>query len=134
MLNGEMIRINTIDKINLGGYIVKLVLYVRTTEEKWKNIMSDFKTRVESALTDKRLAAEIKVLQSNNTDKCNFQVPPDDSFPSLHRLMDFCYNFCQDIKMRDEVDLQFVALRTNLEQTFLAYAAHQKVNEQGNAR
>lgn len=129
MLNAEMIRINTIEKIPLDGYMVKLSLYTKTEEERWKRIVDGFKERLEASMTDSRNSQHVKIMQSNNTDKCNFHVPKDSKFNSISSLMKFCHEYCDHVKENEQIDLHFVSVKTNLEQTFLAYAIHQKVND-----
>lgn len=129
MLNSEIIRINTLDKITMDGHIVKLTALTRSSEEEWKKITDKFLETLKGKIEGMGESEEVKILQGNSTDKCNIQVPNNKTFTSIHSLMQLCYTFCEDIKNTSQIDLNYVVLRTNLEQTFLAYAAHQRVNE-----
>lgn len=134
MINGEIVRVNSIDRINLGGYIVKLFLHSKLPTDKWNSIVSGFRSRLESEMVDKEQTSHIKVMQSVATQKCNFHIPLDASFGTVSSLMLLCYTYSQDLKATDGTELSYLAMKTNLEQTFLAYAARQKINDQGNAR
>lgn len=129
MLNAELIRINTLSKITLEGFMVKLSSSSKLPEEQWSRVMTMFKDKVAASMKNQAKASEIKVLQANSTDKCNFNLPPDDSFSSLTSLMQFCYDFCQECKSSEDIQLNYIVHRTNLEQTFLAYASHQRTND-----
>lgn len=130
MLNAEIIRINTLENITLEGYIIKLTALSKASEDEWTRVTADFLEKIKGALTNDEEKDGVKVLQSNSTDKCNIQLPTNSTFASIHSLMQFCYEYCQDIRDSSQLQVNYVVSKTNLEQTFLAYAAHQRVNEQ----
>lgn len=130
MLNAEVIRINTLKNITLEGFNIKLNGLSKASEDKWTKVTSDFLEKIKGALTNDGEKERVKVLQSNSTDKFNLQLPTNNTFASIHSLMQFCYEYCQYIKENSQLQVNYVVSKTDLEQTFLAYATHQRVNEQ----
>lgn len=82
---------------------------------------------IEAALSDR--SKEVRVLQADSSSKCTLQIPTDQNYSSVGTIMEKCEGFCQEINKSESIELRAFVTKTDLEQTFLSYAANQKVND-----
>jgi ribosomal protein S26 len=129
MVNGELIRVNSAENINLKGHIVKLHLKSKVEENQWTTITAGLLKAIQNGLKNKESSSRVKLLQSNLHDKCTVYVPEDEALDSISSVMSVCLAHCQELKSAPGVEADFIVLKTDLEQTFLAYASHQKNND-----
>lgn len=125
MLNSEMIRINNLADIVKEGHIVKLSSN-KKLPEKWKELADLFTEQLAAAIKDKKKSEQVRLLHSNNLDKCNIQIPSTVEFPNMSSTLRFCRSVCDELVTgQTDAKLSLLVSRTDLEQTFLSYAAHQ---------
>ncbi len=129
MLNSEMIRINSLAEIVKEGHIIRLSSN-KKLPDKWKQLAGLFVQQLASHISDKKKSEQVRLLHSNNLDKCSIQIPAAPEFPNMSSTLRFCQAASEPL-MTDHPDTKLTLLvsRTDLEQTFLSYAAHQKQHD-----
>lgn len=125
MLNAEIIRISSLSNIVLPGHIIRLSTESKNTQG-WPEIVDSFLEKLKQTIQGEKNQQNIKVIQRNETSKLNVQIPHCSEFSNLSQTMSFCHDFCSQVKEQRQIPISFLVTRTNLEQTFLAYATHQK--------
>lgn len=128
MLNSELIRVNTPDKITLKGFIVKFQSSTKQEVSSWKSVCEKAVLHFQEAIIQyPNLKSEVQVLQSNGFSNMKLQIPYSQEFNCLTSVMKECSRFVQNSELgTDQLHLTYFAAKTDLEQTFLSYAAHQK--------
>lgn len=128
MLNSEMIRINSLEKIVTPGHIVKIQASKKYPED-WKNTMEKVKSLIEESIADKEKSEMVRILHSNSFDRCNYQIPNCSEFSNTSSTMKFFHDIFSKMLEESNIRIRYTVSRTDLEQTFLSYAIHQISNE-----
>ena len=128
MLNSELIRVNTKDKITLKGFIVKFSSAEKQAAESWKQLCTTVKEHLEGGIKEyPNLKSEVNLLQSNGFNTMKLQIPHCKEYDSLTSVMKVCNSFVKNLPESAGVNnLNYFVAKTDLEQTFLSYASHQR--------